>query len=895
MATSAVSSTSSATTAAMSAGTSGASSTSTAAAQAASKAAAQKIVTSLSAGSGVDVNSLAQNLVDAERIPRQNAIQTKIDKNNARVSGLSAVMFMLNDLKTKMSAIKDKSSLSALTATSSTSSLTATVAAGAAVGSHEIQIHKLATAQRSVSAGFASDSSALNGGAPFKIMVSRPGIPTGEAGSSSAGTTQSIANGVSISDVTLGGTSDFSNFQVTVDGVVHQYTPSSGLSSLTDLASDLQAKISADTSLASNDLVVRVDPAHPAQLTVTSATHSVSAASFTPGAHLTSVAFGQPPQTSDFKSFSVTLGGVTRTLTPAPATASGASLATSLQSQLRALEGSNDITVEAVSGDTTFSLVFKSASGRTISAPSLATDVIDMSPPTGLSGGSASEPAAGVSTGKSTGASISGVSLGTSPNTANLKAFSVTVGGVTHTLSPDAGGTSQADLATQLSGKLSALDADLSMRLSGDTLTVVSASGRTVSDARFSATSLDAVSFATNIPSTKDFRGFGLTVGGTNYTLIPSPSTTSLTALAADLQSQLRTQAGNNDISVTTSGGQLRFWSASGSAITNPLLLTNTYELTPAGVSRAINDKKLGVSAQVVNTGDSRNPFKIVVSGSTGQNQSFKLDSSALSLSNISSAADAELQVDGVTIKRSSNTITDALSGVTLNLKSTTPGGTAPTPAVLDIGLDTSSFKTKMTDLVSAFNDNSDLLNQVSSAKSTLETYGATLVGDFTVRTVRQTLRSMFSATSSTPGAQVNAFWQLGIKVDEKGVMSFDSTTFDKSVQSNYADVVKSLTGNYDNLSAYSKAPAGLAGDAVKKLSDLLSPTGILMTASEGANTQNTKYQDDLVKLQTRMDALLTRYQKQFASMDSLVGNTNSQKTSLKSTFDGMMSVYTNK
>jgi len=92
MATSAVSSTTSANAAAMSTSTSSTSGTSTTSAQAASKAAAQKIVTSLSAGSGVDVNALAQNLVDAERIPRQNAIQSKIDKDNARVSGLSAVI-----------------------------------------------------------------------------------------------------------------------------------------------------------------------------------------------------------------------------------------------------------------------------------------------------------------------------------------------------------------------------------------------------------------------------------------------------------------------------------------------------------------------------------------------------------------------------------------------------------------------------------------------------------------------------------------------------------------------------------------------------------------------------------------------------------------------------------
>jgi flagellar capping protein FliD len=40
---------------------------------------------------------------------------------------------------------------------------------------------------------------------------------------------------------------------------------------------------------------------------------------------------------------------------------------------------------------------------------------------------------------------------------------------------------------------------------------------------------------------------------------------------------------------------------------------------------------------------------------------------------------------------------------------------------------------------------------------------------------------------------------------------------------------------------------------------------------------------------------MLARYNKQFASMESIVGSVNSQKTSLKSSFDGMMSVYTNK
>jgi len=114
-------------------------------------------------------------------------------------------------------------------------------------------------------------------------------------------------------------------------------------------------------------------------------------------------------------------------------------------------------------------------------------------------------------------------------------------------------------------------------------------------------------------------------------------------------------------------------------------------------------------------------------------------------------------------------------------------------------------------------------------------------------------------------------------------------------LNSNYDDVVKLFTGGYNNLGAYSTLPAGIAGDGVRKLTKLLAQDGPLQTETQTATTQNEQYQKDLQKLQTRLDSLLARYNKQFAAMDSLVGNVNSQKTSLKSTFDGMMASLTGK
>lgn len=324
---------------------------------------------------------------------------------------------------------------------------------------------------------------------------------------------------------------------------------------------------------------------------------------------------------------------------------------------------------------------------------------------------------------------------------------------------------------------------------------------------------------------------------------------------------------------------------------------------TPQDIVNAINDAKNGVTAKLVNTGDgSATPYQIVLSGPTGAAGAFSLTpnylagagSPGLTFSNVNpanqTATDASVKVDGISYTRPSNTLTDVVPGLTLNLKATTSS-----VATIDLTRDNTGVKEKMAALVTAYNDAQTIFKEVSDPKSTLETYGATLLGDSSVRSIKQQLREMIMGQSSTPGTAVGALWQMGVSIDMQGTMTLDSTKLDSVLSNNYSDVVKTFTGNQNGLSVYSTANAGVAGDAVKKISKLLGPTGILQTQSSSATTQNTKYSEDLTKLQTRMDGLLLRYQKQFSAMDSLVGGVNAQKTSLKSTFEGMMASLTGK
>jgi flagellar hook-associated protein 2 len=311
--------------------------------------------------------------------------------------------------------------------------------------------------------------------------------------------------------------------------------------------------------------------------------------------------------------------------------------------------------------------------------------------------------------------------------------------------------------------------------------------------------------------------------------------------------------------------------------------------LTPDGVVKAINDNlNLGVTAKLVKVDGSANPYKIVLTGKSAENFALPDPDGLFSMTQASSAA--SFKVDGIQYTRSTNVVDDVLAGVTLTLK-------APSADTISLSLarDTSGLKDKFNKVVTAYNDATDLLKEVTNPKSTLETYGGTLVSDATARQVKQQLRDLMTGASSTPGSSVSALWQIGISVDETGKMSADATKLDSALATKFDDVVKALTGNQNNLSEVSATAGGLFGDASRKLAKIIGKEGPLLTQSTNADTQNTRYKADLEKLQTRMDSLLKRYTKQFASMESLVGQVNSQKTSLKSTFEGMMSVYTNK
>lgn len=324
----------------------------------------------------------------------------------------------------------------------------------------------------------------------------------------------------------------------------------------------------------------------------------------------------------------------------------------------------------------------------------------------------------------------------------------------------------------------------------------------------------------------------------------------------------------------------------------DPIAVTTA---TPAGMVSAINGADLGVTAQLINTGSG---FNVVLTGETGATQSFTLGSDDGSgnavadvgfTNHLQTAADANFKVNGLTVTRSTNSISDVIDGVTLDLYTNTTGA-----ARLDLNRETTGIKDNLKGLVTAYNDFEATLKILGDAGSEVEEFGGALAGESLLQTVRTQVRDFIINNSSSPGTNIKAARDVGISFDRNGKLTLDETKLDKALQNYFGEVSTMFTAGANNQSIYSVASGGLAGDAVKRIEKMLLSTGLIDTQSKSATDQITKYKAELTVLEDRMEKLMTRYMNQFSVMESIVGSSTSMRESLKGSFEGMMNAYNN-
>ena len=326
---------------------------------------------------------------------------------------------------------------------------------------------------------------------------------------------------------------------------------------------------------------------------------------------------------------------------------------------------------------------------------------------------------------------------------------------------------------------------------------------------------------------------------------------------------------------------------------------------TPAGIVAAINSSGLDISASLLTVDASSNESRIVLSGSSGSANSFVV-SSTLSDSDLGFhdasngnsqqssgvysqqvATNAVFTVNGVSMQRSSNSVTDALPGVTLELISTHASGSSST---VKIQRSDAELKSKLTDLVEAYNATRYALSEIANPDSTEEEVGGALATDFAaIRQVRSVIYKAITQDSSTPSGSITGLRDIGVELTRYGDLQFNESKFDSVMASSASDVATMLSAGTDDQSKYDGQAQGLARDAVARIESLTDTvSGLFATRSQSSQKAITQYEIELQELDIKMTALFDRYMAQFTVMDTLVSQLNSTRTSLADTWMNM-------
>ena len=134
-------------------------------------------INTLGAGAGFNTKEIVSALVDAETVPTQSRLQTKIDDNNAKVSALAEAAASLSLLKTAATALDDATDFNRYSVSNSQASAFGISAGNEALeGNHSITVSAVAREQRSTlvphgGTGFTSVNQVLNSGSAFDLAI----------------------------------------------------------------------------------------------------------------------------------------------------------------------------------------------------------------------------------------------------------------------------------------------------------------------------------------------------------------------------------------------------------------------------------------------------------------------------------------------------------------------------------------------------------------------------------------------------------------------------------------------------------------------------------------------------------------------------------------------------
>ena len=222
-------------------------------------------------------------------------------------------------------------------------------------------------------------------------------------------------------------------------------------------------------------------------------------------------------------------------------------------------------------------------------------------------------------------------------------------------------------------------------------------------------------------------------------------------------------------------------------------------------------------------------------------------------------ARDAIITVDGIQIRNDTNTFDNAVAGLSIEALAPTDKTTK-----VDISFDQKTVQETIKEFIDSYNEVIGVL-QASSDK------GAVLNGNSMVRNLQSSLSTQLMSSHGDSGTFTSIF-DLGVKMDNKGMLSFDNTKFDNAMKRGYSEIAPLISG--DN---------GLAQSLEDLLDNYTGSGGMTNSLKDSVrrsidNTEGTleAYEDRMVKYEESLRSKFTSLDSRLANMNARGGYLNS-------------------
>lgn len=265
----------------------------------------------------------------------------------------------------------------------------------------------------------------------------------------------------------------------------------------------------------------------------------------------------------------------------------------------------------------------------------------------------------------------------------------------------------------------------------------------------------------------------------------------------------------------------------------------------------------------------------------------------------LQSGRDAFISVNGLSVQRSSNLITDVISGVTINLNTPVTPGTgeistlteadtkysalAATTLNVAVAAEDSSNEVFRT-FVTAFNELVDFYKEQTKAAADPAKRG-TLANDPNVRSFMERLKSLYSNGIRLSDGTTLTFGSIGIVLQVDGRLEIDEGDFALAI----SDGLQSKLNN-GVIIGYESATVNFT----RYMTDALKKDGIVSSRITNIEDEQDRLQDKIDELEQKLSMVETRYYKQYAALDALLFRLQAVNGALNSALSGLVGYQKN-